>query len=93
MSKEQQKSSDAAKAPEKLSPQDIKKIVSKYENVKLDKGAQHFMLEHYGENGQWVRTDLIPTWAAIPRENGSNIDVEEELKNAGGKLKNNEPIN
>ena len=93
MSKEQPKKIESEQAKERLSPADIKKIMGKYKNLKLDKGGQHFMIERHDEKGNWVRTDMIPTWTEIPRAHGKDVEIEEELKMAGAELKNNEPAN
>ena len=90
MSKEQPKNSEVTKTQERLSPADIKKIMGKYKNLKLDSGSQHFMIERYDEKGSWIRTDMIPTWKEIPRAKSKDVEIEEELKMAGAELKNNE---
>jgi len=91
MPKEQSKHSEAAQTKEKLSPGEIKQIIGKYKNIKLDAGSQHFMIERRDEKGNWVGTDMIPTWKEIPRAHSKDVEIEEELKMAGAKLKTDEP--
>ncbi|MBI2023552.1 hypothetical protein HYT01_03260 [Candidatus Giovannonibacteria bacterium] len=69
---------------EKLPSEEVKKLIKKYPQVKLDEGNQHFMVEHTDENGNWRSTDMIPTWKEIPREKGEAVPIEKEIRDALG---------
>lgn len=82
MPKEQGEPNIFEKSSRKLTKGEIAEILKEYPGVKLSEGGEFFMIEHKNEKGEWVSTDMIPTWEKIPREKAPSVPIEQELKDA-----------